>query len=72
MAGYYSRLAEFKELISNIEYLSYTQNSLIYWDKLTYMPPGALCLPGPRSCLSWLMNSTSCCLHPGSKPRSLL
>ncbi len=42
MAGYYSRLAEFKELISNIEYLSYTQNSLIYWDKLTYMPPGAI------------------------------
>ena len=42
MAGYYSRLEEFKKMISNIEYLSYTQNSLVYWDKLTYMPPGAI------------------------------
>lgn len=42
MIGYYNKLAEFKKLISRIEYLSYTQNSLIYWDKLTYMPPGAI------------------------------
>lgn len=42
MVGYYNKLAEFKRLISRIEYLSYTQNSLIYWDKLTYMPPGAI------------------------------
>lgn len=42
MVGYYNKLAEFKKLISRIEYLSYTQNSLIYWDKLTYMPPGAI------------------------------
>lgn len=42
MAGYSSRLAEFKELIRNIEYLSNTQNCLVYWDKLTYMPPGAI------------------------------
>lgn len=36
---YDTRLAEFKELISRIEYLKYTQNSLVYWDKITYMPP---------------------------------
>lgn len=42
MASYNSRLAEFKELIRNIEYLSNTQNCLVYWDKLTYMPPGAI------------------------------
>ncbi len=35
---YDTRLAEFKELISRIEYLRYTQNSLIYWDKITHMP----------------------------------
>ena len=42
MVGYYNKLAEFKQLISRIEYLSDTQKSLIYWDKLTYMPPGAI------------------------------
>lgn len=36
---YNSRLEEFKELITNIEYVKYTLNSLIYWDKITYMPP---------------------------------
>lgn len=35
---YQSKLREFKELISQIEYLKYTMNSLVYWDKITYMP----------------------------------
>lgn len=36
---YDARLAEFKEMISKTEYLKYTLNSLIYWDKITHMPP---------------------------------
>lgn len=36
---YEEKLSELKELISKIEYLKYTMNSLIYWDKITYMPP---------------------------------
>ncbi|MGF6375485.1 carboxypeptidase Taq [Clostridiales Family XIII bacterium PM5-7] len=36
---YEHRLEELKELITNIEYVRYTLNSLIYWDKITYMPP---------------------------------
>ncbi|WP_419026311.1 carboxypeptidase M32 [Emergencia sp.] len=35
---YASKLREFKELISKIEYIKYTMNSLVYWDKITYMP----------------------------------
>ena len=35
---YDTRLREFKEMISEVEYLKYTLNSLIYWDKITYMP----------------------------------
>lgn len=35
---YEANLREFKELISKIEYIKYTMNSLIYWDKITYMP----------------------------------
>lgn len=33
---YDTRLREFKEMISEVEYLKYTLNSLIYWDKITY------------------------------------
>lgn len=40
--SYESRLKEFKELISQIEYLKYTLNSLIYWDKITNMPKGGI------------------------------
>ncbi|MFV0518154.1 MAG: carboxypeptidase M32 [Aminipila sp.] len=37
--GQYSKkLVEFKEKIKRIEYLKYTVNSLIYWDKITNMP----------------------------------
>ena len=32
---YEEKLSELKELISKIEYLKYTMNSLIYWDKIT-------------------------------------
>ena len=37
--SYSSRLAEFREMISHIEYVKYTLNSLLFWDKMTYMPP---------------------------------
>ncbi len=37
-SNYEARLADFKDLISKIEYLKCTLNSLVYWDKLTYMP----------------------------------
>lgn len=40
--SYETRLEEFRELISRIEYLKYTLNSLIYWDKITYMPPDGI------------------------------
>jgi carboxypeptidase Taq len=36
---YKKNLAEIKEIISEAEYLKYTVGSLIYWDKITYMPP---------------------------------
>ncbi len=35
---YGKMLFEFKEKVRRIEYLKYTLNSLIYWDKITYMP----------------------------------
>ena len=35
--SYDARLAAFKELIKKIEYLKYTLNSLVYWDKITYL-----------------------------------
>ncbi|WP_324825335.1 carboxypeptidase M32 [Sinanaerobacter sp. ZZT-01] len=35
---YSKMLSEFKETVRNIEYLKYTLNSLIYWDKITNMP----------------------------------
>lgn len=35
-------LMEFKKLLSKIEYLKYTLNSLLYWDKITYMPQNAI------------------------------
>lgn len=36
-----TRLAGFKKILSEIEYLKYTLNSLLYWDKITYMPENA-------------------------------
>lgn len=36
---YKDNLSELKEMISRAEYLKYTLGSLIYWDKITYMPP---------------------------------
>ena len=36
---YESSLKELKDLIGRAEYLKYTLGSLIYWDKITYMPP---------------------------------
>jgi carboxypeptidase Taq len=35
---YNEKLKEFKEVITKIEYLKYTLNSLVYWDKLICMP----------------------------------
>lgn len=40
--SYETRLEQFKELIRKIEYYKYTQNSLIYWDKITNMPPAGI------------------------------
>lgn len=36
--SYEKKLAEIKEMISHIEYMKYTLNSVIFWDKITYMP----------------------------------
>ena len=36
--SYQSQLAELKSIIEKIEYYKYTTNSLIYCDKITYMP----------------------------------
>lgn len=33
---------ELKKLIQKMEYLKYTSNSLLYWDKITHMPPGGI------------------------------
>lgn len=33
-----ARLAGFRKILSEIEYLRYTLNSVLYWDKITYMP----------------------------------
>src|SRR5690554_2991030 len=35
------RLDGFKKILSKIEYLNYTLNSLLNWDKITYMPKNA-------------------------------
>ena len=40
--NYETRLAELKSMIEKIEYLKYTANSLVYWDKITYMPKNAI------------------------------
>ncbi len=40
--SYQSQLAELKSIIEKIEYYKYTTNSLIYWDKITYMPKNAI------------------------------
>ena len=47
--SYDARLAAFKELIKKIEYLKYTLNSLVYWDKITYMPPKGIEYPEKSS-----------------------
>lgn len=39
---YQKRLKEFKQIISKIEYIQYTLNGLMYWDKVTYMPKGSI------------------------------
>lgn len=39
---YSKMLSEFKEKVRNIEYLKYTLNSLIYWDKITNMPTNGI------------------------------
>ena len=39
---YQKKLTELKELIRKIEYYKYTLNSLVYWDKITYMPSEAI------------------------------
>ena len=40
--SYQSQLAALKSIIEKIEYYKYTTNSLIYWDKITYMPKNAI------------------------------
>ena len=40
--SYQSQLTELKSIIEKIEYYKYTTNSLIYWDKITYMPKNAI------------------------------
>lgn len=37
--SYEAKLQRFQELVRRIEYYQYTLKSLIYWDKITYMPP---------------------------------
>ena len=32
------KLEQLRRLIREIEYLKYTLNSTLYWDKMTYMP----------------------------------
>lgn len=38
---YQQRLHEFQELIKEIEFLKYTLNTVLYWDKLQSLPKGA-------------------------------
>lgn len=40
--SYGARLQRFQELVRRIEYYQYTLKSLIYWDKITYMPPAGI------------------------------
>lgn len=42
ISTYDARLSELKDIIKKTEYLKYTVNSLLYWDKLTYMPPDGI------------------------------
>lgn len=39
---YETKLADFKDMVKKIEYLKYTLNSLVYWDKITNMPEKGL------------------------------
>ena len=36
------KLEQLRRLIREIEYLKYTLNSTLYWDKMTYMPENGL------------------------------
>ena len=36
------KLEQLRRLIREIEYLKYTLNSTLYWDKMTYMPEKGL------------------------------
>lgn len=40
--GYQTELAELRKFTEKIEYYNYTNNALIYWDKITYMPKNAI------------------------------
>jgi len=39
---YETKLSDFKDMVKRIEYLKYTLNSLVYWDKITNMPEKGL------------------------------
>lgn len=40
--SYESKLAEMKEMVSHIEYMKYSLNSIMFWDKITYMPEAGI------------------------------
>ena len=53
------KLEQLRRLIREIEYLKYTLNSTLYWDKMTYMPEKGLTYRSEvsgsarRSCGAW-------------------
>ena len=48
------KLEQLRRLIREIEYLKYTLNSTLYWDKMTYMPEKGLTYRSEGSCTSRL------------------
>lgn len=40
--SYGLKLEEIKEMISHIEYMKYSLNSIMFWDKITYMPEAGI------------------------------
>lgn len=40
--SYEAKLQRFQDLVRRVEYYQYTLKSLIYWDKITYMPPAGI------------------------------
>lgn len=42
VAVYETKLKRFQDLVRRIEYYQYTLKSLVYWDKITYMPPDGI------------------------------